>query len=416
MMPRRKVRTVIVGFGNRARKYLRHLVSIPDIVDVVAVIDPDGRRLHEGTVEFGLTRSICFRSLDDFFASGIPADAAVVATPDASHCRIGLRVLEQGLSLLLEKPMAVTEEECRKLADSVNKAEGRSAFMTTGLCYVLRYHPYYNRIQELAGRPELGRITAVHHRVYIGIDRMTHTFVRGLWSRSEDSSPIFLSKCCHDVDWLFSLVGCRSIDDVTEIVSSGSLTRYCSSSAPDGSASRCVECQFSSSCRYSATDLYLRRREWTDNFIPGAGETKDEVIGRELTEGRFGRCVFRCDNDVEDFRRAEFRFRSGLSMDVTMDGLTDRDDRETVIEFEHGRITASAGQIELTASDGHTSREDWSRLCSAPYHSGSDFAVIDDFVGSVLTGTPMRCTLRDALPATIACLRAAVDCPKLSLF
>ncbi len=407
MMTRRKVRIAMVGFGNRARKYLRHLVSKPDVADVVAVIDPDVLRLHEGIVDFGLAPGPCFRSLDDFFASGISADAAIVATPDATHCRIGKQVLEHGLSLLLEKPMAVTESECKELVAAVTEAESLSASLSTGLCYVLRYHPYYNRIQELAAHPELGRITAVHHRVYIGIDRMTHTFVRGLWSRSEDSSPIFLSKCCHDVDWLLSLVGCRSIDDAAEIVSSGSLTRYCLSSAPENSASRCIKCPLSSSCRYSATDLYLRRGEWTDNFIPNAGESKNDVIDRELATGRFGRCVFRCDNDVEDFRRAEFRFKSGLNMDVTMDGITDRDDRETVIEFEHGCIKASEGHIETVFDDGRSSYEDWTELCSAPYHSGSDFAVVDDFVGSVLTGTPMRCTLRDALPATIACLRAA---------
>ena len=407
MMARRKFRIAMVGFGNRARKYLRHLVSMPDIVELVAVIDPDTLRLNEGIADFGLSPGLCFRSLDGFFTSGASADAAIVATPDASHCMIGIHVLEHGLSLLLEKPMAVTETECMELVAAVTAAESRSSSLSTGLCYVLRYHPYYNRIKELSAHPELGRITAVHHRIYIGIDRMTHTFVRGLWSRSEGSSPIFLSKCCHDVDWLFSLVGCRSIDDVAQIVSSGSLMRYCLSSAPDRSASRCIECPLSSSCRYSATDLYLRRGEWTDNFIPDAGESRNDVIKRELATGRFGRCVFRCDNNVEDFRCAVFRFKSGLSMEVTMDGLTDRDDRETVIEFEHGCIKASEGHIETAFDDGRAFCEDWTDLCSAPYHSGSDFAVVDDFVGSLLTGTPMRCTLRDALPATIACLRAA---------
>lgn len=425
-----KVRIVVFGLGNRARKYLQHLIALGDDVEVVAVVDRDALRLAEGESEFGFPAEICYASVDAFFSSGVRADAAIVATPDDSHFEIAMRVLENDMALLLEKPMAVTEDQCLSLVSAASASP-----RATGLCYVLRYHPYYNRIRELSSLPELGRIVSVHHKVVVGIDRMTHTFVRGLWSRSEDSSPIFLSKCCHDVDWLFSLVGLADVSDIETIDSEGSLSRYCAASAPSGSASRCIDCSLEPSCRYSAVDLYRRRGEWTDNFIPAAGEAQGDVIERELRDGKFGRCVYHCDNDVEDFRRAVFRLKSGVKIDVTMDGITDADGRETVIEFEHGRIEAAGGRIDvildgsfplsipsLPASSSvvrtqdsfslgslswQTVSEDWTAVCRRPFHAGADFAVVDDFINALRTGTPMRSPLSSALPATIACLRAS---------
>lgn len=430
-MKKGKIRIVVFGLGNRARKYLRHLVALSDAVEVVSVVDRDVLRLAEGESEFGFPAEICCPSVEAFFASGVSADAAIVATVDDSHYEIAMRVLEHGMALLLEKPMAVTEEQCVALS-----AAASASAAPAGLCYVLRYHPYYNRIRELSRLLALGKIVSIHHKVTIGIDRMTHTFVRGLWSRSEDSSPIFLSKCCHDVDWLFSLVGLTDISDIEAVDSEGSLSCYCAASAPSGAASRCIDCPIELSCRYSAVDLYQRRGDWTGNFIPVEGETRSDVIERELRSGRFGRCVYHCDNDVEDFRRADFRLKSGVVIDVTMDGISDADGRETVVEFEHGRIEVSDGHIDLvldgssplvlpplpepnpvvrTTRDSfslgmlswQTDSEDWTEVCRQPFHAGADFAIVDDFINAVRTGSSMRCPLSSALPATLACLRAS---------
>lgn len=402
-----RIRIAVFGLGNRARKYLRHLVALRDAVEVVAIVDCDALRLAEGESEFGFPAGICHSSADAFFASGVPADAAVVATTDVSHYGIAMKVLESGMALLLEKPMAVTEDQCLSLASAASASAA-----PTSLCYVLRHHPYYNRIRELSGMSALGKIVAVRHKVAVGIDRMTHTFVRGLWSRSADSSPIFLSKCCHDVDWLFSLVGLTDIAEIDDIDSVGSQSRYCAAYAPSGAAARCIDCPLEPSCRYSAVNLYLRRGEWTDNFIPAEGETRDDAIERELREGRYGRCVYHCDNDVEDFRRAEFRLKSGIVIDVTMDGVVDADGRETIIQFEHGRIEAAGGRIDVVIDCNEKSpdaafSEDWAEVCRKPFHSGADFLLLDDFLRAVLTKSQPMCTIPDALPATLACLRAS---------
>lgn len=400
LMNRSRVKVVIIGFGNRARKYLRYLISKPESALVAAVVERDPVRLREAVLEFSLPYGILFSSFDDFIASGIQADAAIVATNDDSHYQLALKALGLRMSVLLEKPMAETEQECRQLVAA-------SSNVTAGLCYILRYHPYFRRIAELSATESLGRLKSVHHKVVVGIERMTHTFVRGLWSRAKESSPVFVSKCCHDVDWLLHLTGCKSVSDVELKSAESSLSLYCVGAAPEQAALRCIDCPLKDGCRYSAVDLYLKRGEWTDNFIPLQGESKTEAIERELREGDFGRCVFHCDNDVEDYSKVEYRIKGGVDVVMEMDGITDGDGRESVLEFEKGRIEAKANCIRMIGPEGGELFEDWNEVCSLPSHAGADEELIDDFLGSVISGRKMLCSFEDAYISSVTCLITA---------
>lgn len=472
MKPDIRIRLCVIGFGNRTRKYLKYVESHPDEVELCAVVDTDPLRLAEAMSMYGMDHSRYFVSVDDFLASDVPADAVLVATSDKSHYSIALKVLEKGMHLLLEKPMARTSSQCIEL---VSKAEQTG--VVAGLCYVMRYHPYYRRIKEIAASGELGRIVSISHREVVGIDRMTHTFVRGNWSREEESSPVFISKCCHDVDFLLWLTGgARNIGgaDISamsgtpapevphaggstsgaasgvygyEVLSSGSLSRYCPSSAPSEAAARCIDCPIERHCRYSAVDLYLRRREWIGNFPISGAADEEEVIARELRDGRYGRCVYHCDNDVMDYQEASFTLPDGVRIDMVLDGISDSDGRETHIRFEKGYLTAMNGRIivhsdspvpDSSAACGLPSKvqgstvsgapyfteaslpggsidanlplpcreEDYREVCSRPLHAGADIAIMEDFCHAIRTGSRMQCTLQDALPGSLAALAA----------
>ena len=237
----RIVNLCAIGIGNRARKYLEYAESHPDKARVCAVVDTDPYRLAEARCRYSLAENQCFADVDDFIRSGIGADGVIVATGDDTHYSISRKILEAGFNLLLEKPMAENIRQCREL---VALAERKNA--VTAMCYVMRYHPYFSRIREIARSGEFGKITEINHRVNVGIDRMTHTFVRGLWSRKDESSPIFVSKCCHDVDFIFWLAGPEHLSDDLKISSKGSLTKYCQEAAPEHSAERCVKCPIES--------------------------------------------------------------------------------------------------------------------------------------------------------------------------
>jgi predicted dehydrogenase len=86
-------------------------------VDVIGVHDPDPDRVQEVAGELGLP------VLADLDAVISAADAACVAVPTVEHARVGKKLLNAGLDLLIEKPIASTREEARELIDAASKGD-----------------------------------------------------------------------------------------------------------------------------------------------------------------------------------------------------------------------------------------------------------------------------------------------------
>lgn len=372
----------LIGAGNRAGKYLS---CLPQDVQVNAVVDPDVLRRQR------LLKS-CPAAKGYAHMVDIPAterlDAVIVAAPDRLHVPIGKEAARRGWHILMEKPVAQNLAEYRKLMDAT---EG----ITVGVCLEMRLHPFYRRVKELV--PRLGRILNVHHTEQIGADRMSHSFVRGLWASHKNAGPIFLSKCCHDTDFLLWALGGTPV----EVRSKGSLRRFKASQAPEGSTERCLTCPLQD-CPYNAVRLYRERQAWTGGFIPADGQTLEQEIGRQLREGPFGRCVYHCDNDVNDYQEVDITMEGGTWLHICLDGLSPEEGRITLIEGTEGTLRAQDWRIYWN----DILLEDHSHLALAPLHAGADQALIDDFFHALRTGKAPAATLADALPAHEICYRA----------
>lgn len=372
----------LIGAGNRAGKYLS---CLPHSVQVKAVVDPDAlRRNHL------LKR--CPEAKGYAHMVDIPAseslDAVIVAAPDRLHVPIGKEAARRGWHILMEKPVAQSLAEYRELMATT---EG----ITVGVCLEMRLHPFYRRVKELI--PRLGRILSVHHTEKIGADRMGHTFVRGLWASHNSAGPIFLSKCCHDTDFLLWALGGMPV----EVHSTGALQRFKAACAPKASTERCLTCSLKD-CPYNAVRLYRERQAWTDGFTPAEGQTVAQEIERQLREGPFGRCVYRCDNDVNDYQEVDVTLEGGTRLHICLDGLSLEEGRITRIEGTEGTLLAQDWHIYLN----NILLEDYTHLALAPLHAGADQALVEDFFHALRTGKAPVATLEDALPAHEICFRA----------
>ena len=385
----------VIGAGNRARKYLS---CLPEGVQVSCLVEPEEIRLRQAAERFGVPAVSCFRSAEEFFSAprhGI--DAAIVAAPDRLHVPLALASVERGWHVLLEKPAAVDDAGYKCLLDAA-----QAAGVHVGVCMEMRFHPYFLRIRELAA--SLGPIFRIDHEEHIGPDRMAHTFVRGLWSQKAAAGPIFLSKCCHDADFLLWLTGSKA---VTGVRSSGALTLFRSDCAPDGASARCVDCPLEKECRYSAVDLYSRRGEWTDGFDIPEGQTLAGVLERELHEGRYGRCVYRCSNDVFDAQTVTAVLDGGLQLCIRLEGTSLKEGRITRITGRDGVLEADCGHITLRLNGyAEPFREDYSSLNGAPLHAGADAALVRDFFSSIALGKEPSASLQSAYPGHLLCFMA----------
>lgn len=366
------VEVAVIGAGNRANKYLEYARLYPGRLKLVGVVEPDEVRRRHTATEFGLKLCQCFSDYDDFFISSMKADAVLICTPENAHFDPCIKAIDKGYNVLLEKPIAQNLEECYAIAD-----HSKQAGVLVGICHVLRYHPYFIKIKEIVDSGELGSIISINHTASVGLDRATHSYVRGLWRKAEISNPMFLAKCCHDIDFLLWLVqvGC------CRLASFGSLRWFRSEHAPEGSSERCISCRIESSCPFSAIDLYHNRREWISNFDVAESQTLDEVLNEELHHGMYGRCVYHCDNDVVDHQILSMEMENAVTINLSMDIFTHDDYRKTYIKMTNGEIDGDEKKIRVRKFRGNEEfLFDFSDMVDKPFHSGADLNIIDDFV------------------------------------
>lgn len=366
---------VAIGAGNRTNKYLEYAVRNPDRLKLVGVAELNDIRRHAIAAKFGLAPECCFADYDLFFENPVPADAVLIGTPENMHFEPCMKAIEAGYNVLLEKPIAQSLPECCRIAEAA-----RRKGVIVGVCHVLRYHPYFIKIKEIVDSGELGEIISISHLAAVGLDRTTHGFVRGMWRREEITNPMLISKCCHDIDFLLWLTEARC----RKLSSFGSLRWFRSENAPAGSTARCIDCPLEKECPYSAVDLYYNRRDWISNFDIPEGSTLDEVILRELRSGDYGRCVFRCDNDVVDHQIVSMEMDNAVTISFSMDAFTLGDQRETHIRLTAGEIDGDERTLRVRKFRGGKEQVyDFSGILGKPFHAGADLNLVEDFVDTL---------------------------------
>jgi len=137
----KKVRTAVVGTGEFGRNHARVYREL-DGAELVGVYDRDEARAEAVALEFQ-TRAL--RSLQEVCEL---AEAVSVAVPTVAHAEIGCRLLEGGLDVLVEKPMAVNLLE----ADALLEAAGRyDRILQVG--HVERFNPAVVAVEPILNRP-----------------------------------------------------------------------------------------------------------------------------------------------------------------------------------------------------------------------------------------------------------------------
>ncbi|WP_435130084.1 Gfo/Idh/MocA family protein [Actinacidiphila sp. bgisy144] len=138
----------IVGAGIRGRMYAQSLDGFPD-ARVKAVCDLDPKAAGKVADEFSLAAFTDHRAM--LAAGGL--DAVIVATPDFAHREVAVDAARSGAHLLLEKPLAMTAEDCRAIGDAV-----REAGVQCMVGFENRWNPAVRRIHDLSAAGELGQV------------------------------------------------------------------------------------------------------------------------------------------------------------------------------------------------------------------------------------------------------------------
>ncbi len=292
----------------------------------------------------------------------------------------------KGYHILLEKPMAVTAQDCRRIVDAVKAA---NVILAVG--HVLRYTPYMQKMKQLIDSGAIGEVVNVQHLEPIGNWHFAHSYVRGAWRREDESTFMLMAKCCHDIDLIRYIVG-KSCNRVSSF---GSLTHFRKEKKPPGAgdATRCVDCVLQDQCPYSAKTIYQSRAEsdyfgWPVSTIID-GEPSVAAVHQALREGPYGRCVWECDNDVSDHQVVCMEFEGGSSATLTTAAFTE------AICQRQTRVFGSMGELQgdgdrcIRHFDFRTQKATVHETEGAPTgsgltgHNGADYHLIASFIRSV---------------------------------
>src|ERR1044072_2314683 len=155
----RPVTYVVAGAGQRGFGYGEWIAAHPDRARVLAVAEP---RTHQREV-FARRHDIppqrAFASWQELAAAPRMADAAILATQAADHVGPAVTLADNGYHLMVEKPLAPTEEECVELVRAVTEAG-----VLFAVCHVLRYRPYTRLLKRLLHGGRIGAATGVQAR------------------------------------------------------------------------------------------------------------------------------------------------------------------------------------------------------------------------------------------------------------
>jgi glucose-fructose oxidoreductase len=121
-MPRRQVRYAVVGLGHIAQvAVLPAFGNSRRNSKLAALVSGDPVKLAELGRKYGVERRCAYDGYDALLRSG-DIDAVYIALPNHLHCEYAVRAAEAGVHVLVEKPMAVTEEECERMARAAREA------------------------------------------------------------------------------------------------------------------------------------------------------------------------------------------------------------------------------------------------------------------------------------------------------
>ncbi len=173
-----KLKVAVIGVGYLGRQHVR-IYSEMDSVELVAVVDKNSDTAQSVAQEFHTT------ALTDYSELLGKVDAVSLAVPTTGHCRIGCHLLEQGINVLVEKPIATSVEEAEAL---IRSARTHQRILQVG--HLERFNPAVIEARKIARQPLFFEV----HRLGV------------FTSRSLDIDVV-LDLMIHDLDVVLDLVG-----------------------------------------------------------------------------------------------------------------------------------------------------------------------------------------------------------------
>lgn len=378
------IKVILIGAGNRGTTYTNNMADMPEKYKVVGVAEPIESRRNYIKDKHNIPEDMCFSDWREILSLGKIADMALISTMDNDHFEPAVAAANLKYDILLEKPITGDPKSCKIIADTAEKNGVKIV-----ICTVLRYTPMFNTLKNMIDSGKIGKVMSINHEECVGNVHQSHSFVRGNWGNEERSSCMLLQKSCHDMDILQWLLDKKCV----KVQSFGSLSYFRKENAPDGAPEYCIDgCPKADTCPYNAVKLYLddKENDWFRTTCTREAYPDDDMVKKAISTTQYGKCVYKCDNDVVDHQTVNLLFEDDVTVTFTMNAFN-KGGRFIHIFGTNGEIHAAIeGNTPIEIYDFETKETEYIPMEGkdgiAGGHGGGDKGLVRDLY-DYLNGT-----------------------------
>ena len=179
----RKIRVAVIGAGVFGRHHLR-ILKQSENAELVAVVDADSGRAQAAATEYGCE---AVAGVEQLYGR---IDAAVVAAPTSCHAEAGVPLLEHGIDVMVEKPIAGNREDAARLVDA---AARHQRILQVG--HLERFNPAVAALHQILTVP-----------LFFEIHRLS------LFSARSLDVDVVLDLMIHDLEIILAMVGEKPLE------------------------------------------------------------------------------------------------------------------------------------------------------------------------------------------------------------
>ncbi|MDP9375935.1 MAG: Gfo/Idh/MocA family oxidoreductase [Chloroflexota bacterium] len=373
------IRLGVIGYGRRMRHVLATIDRFGAGTKVVALVDPRAEALRQEFPD-ALAGVTAYDTAAAMLDAGA-VDGVLIGTRCSLHTPYAIEVLERGLPLFLEKPVAISFEQVAALGAAAERSRSQVV-----VSFPLRLSALCRAALEIVDSGAIGTIEQV--QAVNNVPFYAGGYYHG-WMRDEaETGGLWLQKATHDLDYLNAIVRQRPV----RITAMESKTVF-RGDMPAGL--RCVDCELQQECPESPYNLF---------YLQGV---------TERVEPNDWRCSFAPDTGNHDSASAIVAYESGLHAVYTQNFYTRRGAaaRGATLIGYRGTITFDWYREELVVHHHHRARTERHQFASTGTgHHGGDEELARDFL-AILTGRgESRAPLASGVRSAQLCLLARESC------
>lgn len=186
------MKIAVIGSGLIGRKHIDLIAKNPDL-ELVAIVNPN----HVPTDLMEAHSVPNFESHKDLINAKL-AEAAIISSPNETHAEIAIDLMEAGVPILIEKPIAASLEECESILD----AEAH-----TGVPVLVGHHRRYNPvIQEMHDLIQGGDLGSLVGFSGVWSVRKPDDYYNTKWRVGPSGGPIMIN-LIHEIEYIQAMVG-----------------------------------------------------------------------------------------------------------------------------------------------------------------------------------------------------------------